>query len=518
VLGESSQFDIRLVPYEQLSRWVDESACSTNPARETESMLHRFGPVESKPVTFRIVDALPPPASPPPSGGEASPVSAEPAAGLAFFSPVTGAAMPANEFRAVTTISESRHVAVLTLESESPSGKRTLTPQSYFFTALDDSKPMSTSASWSADTWPDGRVSFRLVVTGQQTSLPQLNVSEPAEWLIGFTWTAARPPRSYWVGPGGWHLNDTNTLTLFEGVKRDDPAQKAVVRLHFGLFRLPDGFRPAASGQLILQGANWRLVLGVPADATFPVSGQKVEALFETLLSGESGQGPDQTAAAASPTEKSPKASIEGRLLDEQGEPVARRRLLILNPVIEATPQQPQIFAEVRTGDDGGFGVALPVGRPFAVVMPRNSGHDGPRIKENEAIDGIGSQKQMIGDLGGPTGQAPKAMVGEMEVRIAGDKLNVHFRELREVPLSTTAAGTGEPELRLERMPGNISGGAVMQWKVVAATPGWIWLRVGGEGAMGRRMVCNPDDGLLSGGVIRSVLMTPGRASSVVLA
>ncbi len=59
----------------------------------------------------------------------------------------------------------------------------------------------------------------------------------------------------------------------------------------------------------------------------------------------------------------------------------------------------------------------------------------------------------MIGDLGGPTGQAPKAMVGEMEVRIAGDKLKVHFRDLREVPLSTTAAGAEEPELRLERMP-----------------------------------------------------------------
>jgi hypothetical protein len=40
-----------------------------------------------------------------------------------------------------------------------------------------------------------------------------------------------------------------------------------------------------------------------------------------------------------------------------------------------------------------------------------------------------------------------------MEVQIAGDKLNVHFRELREVPLSTPAAGTGESELRLERTP-----------------------------------------------------------------
>lgn len=206
-LGESSRFDIQLVPYEQLSRWVDESACSTNPARETESMLHRFGPVESKPVTFRIEDASPPPALPPPSGGEAS---------------------------------------------------------------------------------------------------------------------------------------------------------------------------------------------------------------------------------------KSPNASIEGRLLDSRGKPVARHRLLILNPVIEATHQQAQIFAEVRTDGDGGFGVALPVGKPFAVVLPRNSANNGPGLKENEANDGLHSQQQMIGDLGGPTGQAPKAVVGEMEVRIAGDKLKVHLRKLREIPLSTS--------------------------------------------------------------------------------
>jgi tRNA A-37 threonylcarbamoyl transferase component Bud32 len=450
VLGESSKIDIQLFPYEQLSRWVEESACSTNPARETESMLHRFGPVESKPVTFRIEEALPQPALPPPSGSEASPASPEPATGLAFFSPVTGAAIPVNEFRAVTTISKPRHVAVLTLESESPSGKRTLTPQSYFFTALDDSTMMRTSASWTADTWPDGRVSFRLVVTGQQASLPQLNVSEPAEWLDGFTWTAARPPRSYSVGPGEWPLNEMNTLTLFEGVKRGDPVQKAVVRLHFGLFRLPDGFQPAASGQLILQGATWRPVLGVPADATFPVSWQQVAARHEP---GESGPSPDQTAIAASPTENTPGASIEGRLLDAEGKPVARRRLLIINPIIEATHQQPQVFAEVRTGEDGGFGVALPVGKPFTVVLPRDSENNGPRIKENEANDGLGSQQQMIGDLGGPMGQTPKAMVGEMEVQIAGDKLNVHFRELREVPLSTPAEGAEESENRLERTP-----------------------------------------------------------------
>jgi predicted Ser/Thr protein kinase len=142
--------------------------------------------------------------------------------------------------------------------------------------------------------------------------------------------------------------------------------------------------------------------------------------------------------AASGARSSLPNASIQGRLLDSQGKPVAQRRLLIINPIIEATHQQAQIFAEVRTDDDGGFSVALPVGKPFAVVLPRNSANNGPGLKENETNDGIGSQQQMIGDLGGPTGQAPKAVIGEMEVRIAGDKLMVHLRELREIPLSTS--------------------------------------------------------------------------------
>jgi hypothetical protein len=113
---------------------------------------------------------------------------------------------------------------------------------------------------------------------------------------------------------------------------------------------------------------------------------------------------------------------------------------LILNPIIEATHQQPQIFAEVRTGDDGAFSVGLPVGKPFVVVLPRNGANNEARIKENEANDGLHSQQQMIGERGGPMGQPAKTLVGEMEVRIEGDKLKVGFRELREVSVNVEGA------------------------------------------------------------------------------
>jgi hypothetical protein len=43
-------------PYEELSQRVKESACSTNPARETESMLHRYGPVASPMVSVIVTD------------------------------------------------------------------------------------------------------------------------------------------------------------------------------------------------------------------------------------------------------------------------------------------------------------------------------------------------------------------------------------------------------------------------------------------------------------------------------
>lgn len=78
-----------------------------------------------------------------------------------------------------------------------------------------------------------------------------------------------RPERSHWVGPGDWNLNETNTLTLFQGVKRDDPTQKANVRLHVSLYRLPQGFQPAKVGRVIQNGTHWRTDLGLAADAMF---------------------------------------------------------------------------------------------------------------------------------------------------------------------------------------------------------------------------------------------------------
>jgi serine/threonine protein kinase len=193
----------------------------------------------------------------------------EPSEGISLFSPVIGAGLPANAFRAATILAKPRHVAVLTLEAESAAGKDTLAGQSYYHVVLDDARIASTTATWTADTRTDGLVSFRLEVTGTQAKGKLIDWSAPVEWLNGFEWTPERPNRSYWVGPGEWNLNETNALPIFQGVKRGDPSQKAVIRLHFALYRLPEGFQPAKSGQVFHNGTNWRTDLGLPPDTTF---------------------------------------------------------------------------------------------------------------------------------------------------------------------------------------------------------------------------------------------------------
>jgi predicted Ser/Thr protein kinase len=220
--------------------------------------------VAGGPVTLRVAD---PPA----------PILVEPSTGLARFMPVTGAALPAHEFRAVTTIVRPRHVAVLTLEAESSAGKDTLSGESYYFVVLDESAPIYTGASWTAETRADGLVSFDLKVDGEHAKGHWIDSHHTYEWLSGYVWTAVRPERSYWVGPGDWNLNETNTLTIFNGVKRDDPAQKAVVRLHVSLYRLPEGFQPAKTGRVIRNGTHWRTDLGLAADAMFAPIHQRLE-------------------------------------------------------------------------------------------------------------------------------------------------------------------------------------------------------------------------------------------------
>ncbi len=262
---------------------------------------------------------------------------------------------------------------------------------------------------------------------------------------------------------------------------------------------MTDGKKPAAFVFQTRSGLNGILQIIGPSD-----NPRGVKIRFKLVQKAGAANG--QSASIPQKIDfKFPPASINGRLLDAQGKPVAQRRILILNPIMQATHQQPQIFAEIRTGDDGGFSAGLPVGKPFVVVMPRNSANNGPRIKENEANDGLGSLQQMIGELGGPIGQPPMALVGDMEVRIDADELKVHF-ELQEVSLATiqpapaNAPGAGGQAVHIERLPLMNLEAVGAQWYISAAKPGWIWLKVNGE-RIGQEMT-NLETGVYRGGVI----------------
>jgi hypothetical protein len=128
---------------------------------------------------------------------------------------------------------------------------------------------------------------------------------------------------------------------------------------------------------------------------------------------------------------KLPNASIQGRLIDAQGKPVPQRRLRVLNPVMEPTHQQPQVFAETRTEADGSFHLTLPVGKPFVVVLPGDGTNAEARGKQ-----------LIISFQAGPDGSAVDLIHGEMEVKIDGAKLEAHFRGIREIPDSTTPPAT----------------------------------------------------------------------------
>jgi hypothetical protein len=154
--------------------------------------------------------------------------------------------------------------------------------------------------------------------------------------------------------------------------------------------------------------------------------GQKLEARFELLLWGESGKGPHDK-KSDSPSEHHPGASIEGRLLDAQSKPIPQRVLRVLNPVMEPTHQQPQVFAETLTAADGTFHLTLPVGKPFVVVLPKDGTNAEARGKQ-----------LIISFQPGPEGRTVDLIHGEMEVKINGTKLEAHFRGIQEIPDSST--------------------------------------------------------------------------------
>ena len=190
--------------------------------------------------------------------------------GLSLFSPVVGAGIVTNEFHAVTTVVRARHVGVLGVEFESAEGIVALPELSYHAVSLDALVPFATLAKWTVQTNADGRIHFQLHVAAQ--ALNWSATSQPVDLWNDYVWTATRPNRSHWVGPGEWHLNDTNALTIFEGVKRDDPNQRATLRLKFSLFALPQNFVPAQRGRFVRFGTQWRVGLGVGAEVPFNVT------------------------------------------------------------------------------------------------------------------------------------------------------------------------------------------------------------------------------------------------------
>jgi hypothetical protein len=183
---------------------------------------------------------------------------------------VVGAGIGSNEFQAVTTLSRARHVGVLGVEMASAEGTVRLPELSYHTVSLDAPVPFATLAKWTFRTNAEGRISFQLHVSAPALSWNA--TSQPVDLWEDYDWTAVRPDRSHWVGPGEWNLNDTNALTIFEGVKRDDPNRRANLRLKFSLFALPENFVPVKRGRFVRLGTQWRTDLGVAADAPFDVT------------------------------------------------------------------------------------------------------------------------------------------------------------------------------------------------------------------------------------------------------
>ncbi len=224
--------------------------------------------------------------------------AARAADGLALFSPMVGEGMGTNEFRSVTTITKLRHVGVWTFEAETAQGRGEVPELGFWAVALDEGAPLPVLAHWTANTRADGLTSFDLSVKAHGNRFVEQH--RPVDWLNDFSWQAAPQDRSYWVGSGEWHLNDTNQVAIFEGVKRNDPNSRATIRLKFSLFALPAGFVPAQRGVVVHTGQNWRSSLGLNQD--FPATIAPSPANPPRVLSVDARPDGSSTVTYAVPT------------------------------------------------------------------------------------------------------------------------------------------------------------------------------------------------------------------------
>jgi serine/threonine protein kinase len=181
--------------------------------------------------------------------------------GLAMLAPIVGEGIGTNVFCAVTTITRPRHVAVWSLEIKTDRGWSQMPGLDFWAVAMEDPAPFSVVAQWDPDAQTNGLKGFELTVEAQG----QRFATRPSRmgWLNDYSWSAAPQDRSHWVGPGEWNLNETNQITIFEGVKRDDPNARATIRLNFSLFALPPDFVSVLRGNYVYFGQNWHSRLGL---------------------------------------------------------------------------------------------------------------------------------------------------------------------------------------------------------------------------------------------------------------
>jgi tRNA A-37 threonylcarbamoyl transferase component Bud32 len=188
--------------------------------------------------------------------------------GIAMFGPVTGAGVGSNQFRCVTSLVRPRDLALFEIEIEGPDRRTDMRQLSFVGSADSGQTPAAINATWTATNDLNGMSAFHLHATGPGRRV--IDRTMPLDWLRDFVWQATPPARSFWVGPGEWHLNDTNAVPIFTGVNPKNPAQTAVVRLRFSLHPLP----PAAHGvgDISVIYPDWRTTMNVPKNAVFPVT------------------------------------------------------------------------------------------------------------------------------------------------------------------------------------------------------------------------------------------------------
>jgi len=267
-------------------------------AKTRRGELTELGSVDGKALVVQVNQIA---ASPSPN--RPATTAPLPSDGLAMLSPITGQGIPTNSFCSATTILKRRHVGVWTLTLETPEGTNVLPDLSFWALAQNAPEPLSVRADWIARPRYTDVTTVDLSVDAHGTRF--MNTGHNFPTLTNYSWGAVPQTRSYWVGPGEWNLNDTNQITILEGVRRDDPNHRATVRLGFSLFTLPSGFTPVGNSSrtpLIRSGLDWRTALGLTGEVAFPVTRLVLSHAIPSAPAGPEAGAPSPQALPATRT------------------------------------------------------------------------------------------------------------------------------------------------------------------------------------------------------------------------